>query len=73
MTRKESAISSGLADSLAAILTLTVREENKIHLTPEQVLLQLHYQHMTATYPHRYAYITIIWHVQSADLFGCLV
>lgn len=36
---KESAVSSGLADSLAAILTLTVRDDHKIHLRPEQVSL----------------------------------
>lgn len=37
MVRPESAVSSGLADSLSSILTLTVREEQKIHLSPQQV------------------------------------
>ena len=39
-SRRESAVSSGLAGSLASILTLTVREEQQIHLRPEQVRME---------------------------------
>lgn len=35
---KESAVSSGLADSLTSVLTLTVREDQHIRLNPEQAL-----------------------------------
>lgn len=36
-TKKESAVSSGLADSLSSMLTITVREDQHIRLSPEQV------------------------------------
>lgn len=35
--REEGAISSGLADSLANVLTLTVRQDQEIKLSPSQV------------------------------------
>ncbi len=34
---KESAVSSGLAESLSSVLTITVREDQHIRLSPEQV------------------------------------
>ena len=40
-TPRESAVSNGLAESLAEILTLTVRDDQEIHLQPSQARIHL--------------------------------